>query len=125
MFNKSNIKLLSYSFIQSIYIIYILNFFKTRYSFAHPFFNFSLDYFKHPIGINKIPILNVCKFGQDASWFLVIFLIVRSLFVNKYTKKISIFVLIITILLSLLNFNVVIYLIPYFIIEIFLITCEL
>ena len=40
MSNKSNIKLLSYSLIQSVYVIYILNFFKTRYSFAHPFLIF-------------------------------------------------------------------------------------
>ena len=46
-------KLLILSVLQSIYIIYILNYFKTRYSFAHPLLDFSSSYFKHPIGINN------------------------------------------------------------------------
>ena len=107
--------------VQSIYIIYILNYFKTRYSFAHPLSNYSPSYFKHPIGINNIPISNICNFGHNASFYLAIFVILRSIFINKYSKKISIIVLIITFLLSLLNFNAVIYLIPHFVIEIYLI----
>ena len=114
-------ELLILTLLQGIYIIYMLNYFKCIYSFAHPFFNFSSSYFKHPIGINKIPISNICKFGHEVSFYLVIFLILRNICINKYTKKISIIVLIITFLLSLLNFNAFIYLIPHFIIEIYLI----
>ena len=119
--NKMKNKLLILTLLQCIYVIYMLNYFKSKYSFAHPLFNFSSSYFKHPIGINNIPISNICNFGHEASFYLAIFLILRFVFLKKYCKKISIIVLIITFLLSLLNFNAFIYLIPHFIIEIYLI----
>tara|TARA_Y100000590_G_scaffold470626_1_gene667070 strand:+ start:1877 stop:2245 length:369 start_codon:yes stop_codon:yes gene_type:complete len=115
-------KLLILSVLQSIYIMYILNDFKTRYSFAHPLLDFSSSYFKHPIGINNTPISNICNFGHESSFYLAMFVIFRTIFIKKkYCKKISIIVLIITFLVSLLNFNAVIYLIPHFLIEIYLI----
>ena len=119
-------KLLIISLIQSIYIIYVLNYFKTRYNFAHPLSNFSSDYFRHPIGENKIPRSNVCRFGKEASWFLAMFILLRYLLIyillkNDFNRMISIIALITTFVLSLLNFNVVIYLLPHFIIEIYLI----
>ena len=99
----------------------MLNFFKTKYSVAHPLSNFSSDYFNHPIGISKESISNICEFGHQSSWFLAIFVIIRTLFINKYTKQISIIILIITGTFSMLNLNAVLYLIPHFIIEIYLI----
>ena len=115
-------KLLILSLLQGIYIIYMLNYFKCRYSFAHPLSDFSSAYFKHPIGINNIPISNICNFGHQISFYLAMFVIFRTIFIKKkYCKKISVILLIITFLLSLLNFNAVVYLIPHFIIEIYLI----
>jgi hypothetical protein len=119
-------KLLILSLIQSIYVIYVLNYFKTKYNFAHPLSNFSSDYFRHPIGKSKNPSSKVCKFGKQSSWVLAIFIILRFLLIyflleNDCIKMISIISLTITFILSLLNFNVIIYLIPYFIIEIYLI----
>mgnify|MGYP006100803041 CR=1 FL=1 len=114
-------KLFILSIIQGVYIIFILNFFKTKYSLAHPLSNFSNDYFKHSIGINNEPISNICDFGHQVSWFLAIFVIFRSLFLTQYTKNISIIILIITATFSLLNFNAVVYLIPHFCIELYLI----
>ena len=114
-------KLLILSIIQGIYIIYTLNYFKTKYSLAHPLSNFSSDYFKHPIGKNDIPISNICEFGHQMSWFLALFVVLRSLFKNKFTKNISIVVLIVTATFSMLNLNAVVYLIPHFVIEIYLI----
>ena len=114
-------KLILLSVIQGVYIVYILNFFKTKYSLAHPLSNFSNDYLKHPIGINNEPISNICEFGHQVSWFLALFIILRSIFKNRFTKHISIIVLIITATFSMLNFNAVIYLLPHFAIEIYLI----
>ena len=114
-------KILLLNIFQAIYIIYMLNFFKTKYSLAHPLSNFSSDYFNHPIGISEEPISNICEFGHQSSWFLAIFVIIRTLFINKYTKQISLIVLIIAGTFSMLNLNAVIYLIPHFIIEIYLI----
>ena len=114
-------KLIFISIIQAIYIIFMLNYFKTKYSFAHPLSNFSSDYFKHPIGVNSEPISNICEFGHQASWFLALFVILRALFINKFNKNISILLFIFTISFSLLNLNAVIYLIPHFMLEFYLI----
>ena len=114
-------KLFILSIIQGLYIIFILNFFKTKYSLAHPLSSFSNDYLKHPIGVNNEPISNICDFGHQSSYFLAFFVIFRSFILNKYTKNISIIVLIITATFSLLNFNAVVYLIPHFFIELYLI----
>lgn len=115
-------RFLGFSVIEAIYIVYMLNYFKTKYSFAHPLSNFDNSYFKHPIGISTEPISNICQFGHNASWLLAIFILIRPyLYTNKIMKYISTVVLIIVGTVSLLNINAVIYLIPYFIYEIVLI----
>ena len=114
-------KVILLNIIQAFYIIYMLNFFKTKYSLAHPLSNFSSDYFNHPIGFSNEPISNICEFGHQSSWILALFVILRTLFINKFTKQISLIVLIITAIFSMLNFNAVIYLVPHFIIELYLI----
>ena len=111
----------------AIYIVYILNYFKTKYSLAHPLTYFENKFIYHPIGKSEIPISNICPFGHMCSWFLAAFILIRLL-VIRYTqisisliRNISYIVLILTILFSLMNFNAVLYLIPHFIIETFLI----
>ena len=108
--------------IHSIYIIYVLNYFKTKYSFAHPFTYFNSDLLYHPIGKSDSPTSKVCKLGNILSWWLAAFIVIRGvlLYNNKYSKilrKISLLLLILAVMLSMLNLNVVIYLIPHFIIE--------
>ena len=103
----------------------MFNIFKTNIGFYHPLEYYLIgnlgNYFKHPIGISNTPISHICDFGKQGSFYLATFLILRSIYITKYTKKISLIVLIITFSLSLLNFNALIYLIPYFIIEIYII----
>jgi hypothetical protein len=110
---------------QSIYIIYVLNYFKTKYSIAHPFTFFENDFIYHPIGKSEVPISNICKLGHMLSWYLAGFLIVRAIlldndFNKKYIKTVSLIVLVFGIILSMMNFNAVLYLTPHFIIEIYL-----
>ena len=107
-----------YNIIQPLYIIYILNYFKTKYSIAHPITLFNNTLLYHPIGISTISESKVCKLGNILSWFLATFVFVRNNYNLKYSKSITKIVLIITIILSMLNFNVVLYLIPHFIFEI-------
>ena len=115
----NNIKI--FSIIEAFYVIFMLNYFKTRYSLAHPLSNFNNNYLKHPIGVSEKPVSNICEFGHSASWFLAAFILLRISFVkSKITKYVSIFVLIIVASLSLLNFNAVLYLMPFFIYEIYL-----
>ncbi len=118
--------IVSLSVVHAIYIIYVLNYFKTRYNFAHPITYFNNKLLYHPIGMSDVPKSKVCKLGNILSWFLALFIIIRAvLYVNRpplreFLKKISLVGLILAVTLSMLNFNVVLYLIPHFIIEIYI-----
>jgi hypothetical protein len=114
-------KLLVIGIIQASYIIYMLNYFKTKYSLAHPLLNFNSNYLKHPIGKSDKPISNICNFGHQSSWLIALFVLLRPFLLCKNIKNISILLLIIVITFSFLNFNAVIYLLPYFFVEIYLI----
>lgn len=114
-------KLLLISIFQAIYVVYILNYFKTKYSLAHPLLNFNTNYLKHPIGKSEVPISNICDFGHHCSWLIALFVLSRPFIFCKNIKNISILALIIVLTFSLLNFNAVVYLLPYFFIEIYLI----
>jgi hypothetical protein len=114
-------KIVTYSFVEALYVIYVLNYLKTRYSLAHPLSNFNSSYWVHPIGISQEPVSNICEFGHNASWFLAAFILLRICFIkSKYNRYLSMFVLVIVASLSMLNFNAVAYLVPYFIFEIYL-----
>ena len=108
---------------EAVYVIYMLNFFKTRYSLAHPLSNFEDSYFKHPIGISKEKESKICRFGRDGSFLLAGFLIGKYiLFEKNFIKKELYFSLgrlgLITVfILSLMNLNALVYLIPFFVYE--------
>ena len=102
-----------------LYIIYIFLFFKTKYSIHHPYELYLTHYndnLLHPINSGLYE-SKICPFGKKIIWLLIIFLVIR-LFYNL-PKKYSIYVLFMTFILSLMNMNAVIYLLPYFLIEIY------
>ncbi len=111
--------MLGLSIIECIYVVYMLNFYKTTVNYAHPFSNFSWDYFKHPTTNLETPINPVCKFGNQASWLLGFYLIFREIPYASAKMRVinNMFVLLATFVLSLMDFNVVVYLIPLFMIE--------
>ncbi len=105
------------SILESLYLVYMFNIFKTTISFHHPFeiFFTKLDYFKHPLNTglyeNKI-----CTFGKQVSYLASIYLILRN-FVPKL-QNINYHIVYISAFLSfIMNINSFIYLIPLFIIE--------
>ena len=115
--------ILLFSIIHGLYIIFVLNYYKTKYNLAHPITYFNNPLLYHPIGTSKISSSKVCKLGNMLSWYLALFILIRSILIynNIYIltlKQISLLILIISIILSMLNLNVVVYLIPHFIIEI-------
>ena len=118
-----NISLNCISLIEIIYVIFFLNYFKTKYSIAHPLSYFDNKYLYHPIGKSDIPVSNVCKFGQDASWLIGLVILIRTIVVSNkllginLIRNFSSFTLITIIIFSLLNFNVLLYLVPFFITE--------
>mgnify|MGYP003689415691 CR=1 FL=1 len=115
------------SIIDAIYIIYMLNYFKTTYNFAHPLIYFSNNLLYHPIGKLNKPENLICLFGNICGFLLAGYIISRLIsikFFNVKSKKfnyISSIILIFTIIFSFMNFNAVIYLIPHFILESFII----
>ncbi len=103
-----------------VYLYYMFHHFKTTISFNHPYesiLHTSLhQYFKHPIHSDKYE-NKICDFGKH-SIFILIFYLLSTLYF-QINKKISFILTMITFLLSLLNMNAVIYLIPFFIIELY------
>ena len=123
------------SLFQAFYIIYILRYFKTKVSFHYGniqsyfiilgnILGIKNDYFEHPIYYSKKPINHVCRFGHQMALLIGLFLIIRCYFYSKNNKNIiknvNYLVLILIFIGSFMNLNVTIYLIPYFISEIYL-----
>ena len=115
-------KLIS-TLLECIYIIYMMCFFKTKYSIAHPMSKFNNDLFHHPIGIKNEPKNMICLFGKIMSTIMSIFILVRYFFIkrnnklNKLYKKYHKSMIYILLTLCLINFNALLYLLPIFIIE--------
>ncbi len=114
-----------FSVFHSLYILYVLRFFKTRYSLAHPVTYFNDDLLHHPIGKSDVARSPVCKLGHMLSWYLATFVLLRGLVLSKYkchdvVRNITLPILCLTITLSFLNFNVVALLLPHFLIEYFI-----
>ena len=113
-----NILLLS--FLESFYIIYIMNFFKTRYNLAHPMTFIENDYFRHPVDISEEPRRMICRFGRNISWVIALYIFFRGVIEYYYKEKMTQITKIIMLLIflgSMINFNVTIYFIPIFAIE--------
>ena len=104
--------------IQAIYVIYMLNWFKTTWNFAHPLTEFNSDYLAHPVHKLNSPINPVCKLGNNLSWLLAGYLISWGIYLDNnkpastFANYLHIGVLFLTFVLSLLNFNVTFYLLP-------------
>jgi hypothetical protein len=117
------------SIIEAVYVIYMLNYFKTKYSLAPPLSYFKIQYLRHPIGVSAKPHTNICPFGHDISWLIAAALIIRSVLINTkcYKKETIQFIKYATIILaigSLVNLNCLLYLLPVFIIEYYLYTMK-
>lgn len=115
-----NMSILFVSILEASYIIYILNYFKTKYNFAHPLTYMSNNYFHHPVDTFNKPRGMICKFGRDVSCPIALYYLLRGFIEEKFKTKMTKLTSIITSLIflgSLVNFNSTIYLMPIFIIE--------
>ena len=123
----TNTEFLLVSLVQAVYVIYMMNYFKTKYSLAHPFSYFENKFLYHPIGKSDKPICNICPLGNYGGFLIAIYVILRWVIFTNMKKKnsgiklFSIFALLLVFMLSLLNFNAVVYLLPYFISEVYII----
>ena len=95
---------------ESLYLIYMFCFFETSIDF-NIFSSPDGEWFKHLIGNKKGN--RICPFGHIAILFLIGLILFRELFA-KGLVKVS---FVIAFLISLLNLNALVYLIPIFVIE--------
>ena len=116
------------SILESIYVVYMLRYFKTTQSLI---FNNNINitklnlfsYLKHNEYNTNTPQHHICQFGRDGSILIAIYLLLRSFYLyrnmkwNWQTNKIIIFIIF---LISLINMNAVIYLIPFYITELYI-----
>jgi hypothetical protein len=111
------------SIIEAIYVVYVMNYFKTRYSIAHPVTYFNTAYMFHPIGVSDKPRSNICPFGHDISWVIAAALLMRGIILHYkivntvMVRKLTKIGIILLFIGSLMNFNCVAYLLPIFIVE--------
>lgn len=109
------------SIVEAIYIVFILKYFKTSYSFNHPLEIYVVglnNYLKHPINSDKYE-NKICKLGHKLSFYFAFYIIFRHFIPNNYLSIINPYIIYISIILSLLNLNAFIYLLPIFLFELF------
>lgn len=105
---------LNISIIESLYLVYIFHFFKTSMDFnilSSP----KGWLFAHLIGDEYG--LRICPFGRIAIFALIFVLIARHYF--EISDNFIRFALLVSFVLSLMNLNAVVYLIPVWIIELY------
>ena len=113
-----NTKKLVISIIESIYLFYMFRIFETSVDF-NVFAAPSNFWFKHLVGNEKG--LRICLFGQIAILPAIGILLLRN-FIYIPTLVIK-SLIVISMILSLMNFNAVAYLIPVWLIEYYLSLC--
>lgn len=105
------------SIFESVYLIYMFHFFKTSVDFNWNILpNFKNGIFKHLVG-NEYG-LRICPFGRQAIFALIFLLLIRN-FYSK-SEKLIFPALVISFVLSFMNLNAVVYLIPVWLAEIWI-----
>ena len=112
-----NMKFLFISIIESIYIIYMFNYFKTKYNIAHPITYFNNTILYHPIGKQPIEDNLICPLGNIGSYVIGFYLIGRNFIPNKYWNKWNKWIIIMILISTLINFNATLYFFPIVMIE--------
>ena len=115
------------SIIEAIYVVYILRYFKTKILLdCGNVINYlglnNNKYFAHQIFKTEVPVNHICPFGHQMAFVIAFYLVARVCLIDspKYKKKINYLVLFLIFVGSFMNFNAFVYLIPFFILELFL-----
>ena len=115
--------------LECLYLNFMFTKFKTTYSCNHPLEYLIIKdlggFFQHPI--SKTEYSNkICPFGKVAIKYLIFYLLLRmvllvSLSVDINTiKKINFYILGIALVISLMNMNALLYLIPFFMFDMYM-----
>ena len=108
-------------FLETVYIYYMFNHFKTDISIHHPFEKFlEDDFLKHPISTGVYE-SKICPLGNlVGKLFLIWSLVALFLDKKKFDKIHKIFIILLFIGSILLNMNAFMYMVPVFLLEIYL-----
>ncbi len=112
------------SIIEATYVIYMLNFYKSKTNYADPSITFTNAFLAHPRTHSDTPISMVCPAGNMLSLVFASYLIGREYFPCTSQEEImalkfiNITVMIFGLAMSSMNLNVVFYLSPVFALEI-------
>lgn len=108
----------------------MLRYFKTKKSFAIDdncianLFSGKINlYMTHNTKNTNKPISQICRFGKDSSLLIGLYLLLRCLFIiQKYewNWNVNIGIVLLIFILSFMNMNAVIYLLPFILLEIIL-----
>jgi len=127
---KINTNYLIISLLEACYIYYMLNIFKTKYNFDNVFSDLpkfgntklgkllnlkTNNYFLHSFEHSKIPKSFVCPFGKTMSKIVAGFLLLRNF--SKVVKENNKNIIILFSILTLLNSNILIYMLPVMLLE--------
>jgi hypothetical protein len=115
------------TFIEMFYVIFMWNFFKTKYSFHNlwevPLMNQRKlpNFFKHTINTRQYE-SKICPLGNFAGFAIAVWILFRDIVsqnsLKNDLKKINIFIFSVVLILSFaMNLNAFIYFIPVFIYE--------
>ena len=121
----TKLHLIIFSIIEAIYVIYVLRFFKTRKSLDYGYVIKKLSflrmgkYIEHPTREYIEPKSMICPFGHDLAFLLGGYLIIRFLlgFKMKTIIILNFLILALSFIMSFMNFNAVIYLLPFIIVD--------
>ena len=106
-------KSLLISIIESIYLIYMFLFLQTSIDFNSTAFDTKYSFLKHAEGNQKTN--RICPFGHYAIFVLIAILLGRHLFpISKWFVIVSIGI---ALLISLMNMNALVYLLPIVVVE--------
>lgn len=112
------------SVIEAIYVVYMLNFYKSKTNYADPNVTFTNVFLAHPKTHSDVPVSMVCPAGNTMSWLFGFYLIAREFAPNEkfedilLAKFLNVAVMIMGMAMSVMNLNVTLYLSPIFVIEI-------
>lgn len=107
--------------VESLYLIYIIIFFKTKWSIHHPLEGYLLDdkpsWIQHPISSGRYE-NKICLLGHWTAILLVIWIVIRNRI--KGYQKINGWIWGIVVMIGMcLNLNFVIYLLPVVILDLY------
>lgn len=123
--------LLILSILEACYVIYMMNYYKSKTNYSDPRIKFTNLFLAHPETNSEVPICMICPAGNLLGWLFGFFIFLKDyafylacnlktneqIIYKQAVKEITIPLIFMSIMMSALNFNALLYLSPIFVIE--------